>query len=380
MSDRDILSNFFNEFFSNRKNNNKCKSSYSKKNNYLRRYNIFCTENNILKFTPNDICKTDRKTISIFNKLYANKPFKNKELIKKIYKNKLKNNTSLDNKNHNNKSLLLKSIKHKNLDIFPINNSNSQNRTSYTYFNSINTHVKPKIESIKDKSIIYNRLKKRNKIKNQIDEKANKLVNYYMNTDLSNIKNNSLEKKKLNKIKIIENKIKQKRLIDQKLLKIKNIKHQLILGDCSNFKTINIQIKALGNKKSRKNTLAGIKDYYSNETYIPIKDYIIDNKGKNKDNMDDEMLNELRFDEHKVNFALTERIKRKNILENRVNKKLISLSFNKVRSKVNKTEYLNFYQKMDCLYDKVKKTYGHIGKRIEKRQTFKDNINGLFLI
>lgn len=376
MSDRDILSNFFNEFFSNRKSNNKCKSSYSKKNNYLRRYNIFCTENNILKFTPNDICKSDRKTVSIFNNLYSNKSFKNKELIKKKLKNKLKNNTSLDNKNRNNKSLLLKSIKPKNLDNFHINNSNSQNRTSYTYFNSMKTHVKPKIDIIKDKSIIFND----NKIKNQINEKANKLVNYYMNTDLSNIKNNSLEKKKLNKIKIIENKIKHKRSIDVKLLKIKNIKHQLILGDCSNFKTINIQIKALGNKKSRKNTLAGITDYYSNEAYIPIKDYIIDNKGKNKDIMDDGMLNELKFDEDKVNFALTERIKKKKTLKNRVNKKLISISFNKIKSKVNKTLYLNFYQKLDFTHDKVKKTYENIGKRIEMRQKYKDKINSLFSV
>ena len=201
-----------------------------------------------------------------------------------------------------------------------------------------------------------------------------------MNTDLSNIKNNSLEKKKLNKIKIIENKIKHKRSIDVKLLKIKNIKHQLILGDCSNFKTINIQIKALGNKKSRKNTLAGITDYYSNEAYIPIKDYIIDNKGKNKDIMDDGMLNELKFDEDKVNFALTERIKRKKTLKNRVNKKLISISFNKIKSKVNKTLYLNFYQKLDFTHDKVKKTYENIGKRIEMRQKYKDKINSLFLV
>ena len=392
MSDRDILSNFFNEYLSNKKSNNNYNSSYSKKKNYLRKYNIFYTDNNILKFTPTDISKSNKKTINIFNNLYVNQPFKNKELIKKIYKNKFEYNISLDNKNNsnsnsNNKSQLLKSIKYKNLDIFPNNINNTtttQNRTSSTYFISTNSNVNNnKNNSLKDEYFIIKPIKKTNKInnQNQIDERADKIVNDYMSKDLFNIKNkNNIEKITLNNIKRIEKKKNKEHSIDKKLLKIKNIKQHLILGDCSTFKSINIQIKALGNVKRRKSTLAGIKDYYLSETHKPIKNYIIDNKRINNNFINDEILNELKFDEHKINFALSDRIIKKKVLKNRVNKNIISISFNKAKSIGNKTEYLNFYQKMDCLYDKVKKTYGHIGKRIEKRQTFKDNINGLFLI
>ena len=156
-----------------------------------------------------------------------------------------------------------------------------------------------------------------------------------------------------------------------------NIRTQLMLGNCNNFRSGKIQLKALGNRTNIKNTLMSIKDFYLNETHKRIKDYIINSNDKNKQYINKEILNELKFEDHKNNFAYTERVKR-NMLKKRNNINVGFMTFNK--AKINKTQYLNFYQKLDLLHERVKKTYRHIEKRVEIRQKYKDNINGLFMI
>jgi hypothetical protein len=381
MTNKDILTGFFNEYFSKIEKTNKYSSSFSKKRNYLKKFNIFYTENNILKFTPRDINKSCRNTINIFNNFYTEQPLKNKEIIKRINRIKFKKNLTLDIKNiknKNNRSHFVPTThlkKNINCNFSHITNTepNVQIRASSTYFESTNSN--PLIQKVKS---IYDsdNKKKEYTIRNQIDEQANKIVNYYMSTNLSNIKNNKIEDIKKDKMKDIEHNIKNKYSVDQQLLKMNNIKHQLMLGKSNNFKSGYIQLKALGNSKNIKNTLMGIKDFYLNEKHKRIKDYIIDNKKRNEECINEEILNELKFEDQKVNFAYTDRIKR-NILKNRKNKNIGLLGFNK--AKINKTEYLNFYQKLDLLHERVKKTYSHIEKRVQVRQKYKDNISGLFM-
>ena len=63
------------------------------------------------------------------------------------------------------------------------------------------------------------------------------------------------------------------------------------------------------NNKSNDDNIDNDKNFNNNKKEI------------NNNIMDDGMLNELKFDEDKVNFALTERVKKKKTLKNRVNKK-----------------------------------------------------------
>ena len=382
MTNKDILSGFFGEFFSKKEKNNKYSSSYSKKRNYLIKYNIFYTENNILKFTPRDINKSCRNTVKIFNNLLTEQPLRNKEIIKRINRTRFKKNLTLDNKNRNNKknkshftpTTHLKKYININNSIITNTEPNVQNRASSTYFESRNSNpLIQKANSIYDSK--NNNIK--NTTKKEIDEQANEIVNYYMSTDLSNILNNKIEMIKKDKKKNVEDNIKNKYSVDQKLLKMNNIRTQLMLGNCNNFRSGKIQLKALGNRTNIKNTLMSIKDFYLNETHKRIKDYIIDSKDKNKQYINKEILNELKFEDHKNNFAYTERVKR-NMLKKRNNANVGFMTFNK--GKINKTDYLNFYQKLDLLHERVKKTYGHIEKRVEIRQKYKDNINGLFMI
>lgn len=47
---------------------------------------------------------------------------------------------------------------------------------------------------------------------------------------------------------------------------------------------------------------------------------------------------------------------------------------------MNKKGFMNFYEKMDLLKDRVNNTHRHIIKEIAIRQKLKDNINSLFLV
>jgi hypothetical protein len=168
--------------------------------------------------------------------------------------------------------------------------------------------------------------------------------------------------------------------MDKKLLKMKNINHKILTGNFASFKSFNIQIKALGTRKSRQILLKGIEDYYINQTYRSLNDYAIKNIGKNNIVENSKIKNEFEFDENKSKFALSERIKKKNNIKNRVNKNIINnfYSFNKAKS-IDKKKFMNFYEKLNFLQKRVKLTNEHILKRIEIRQKFKDNINSLLI-
>jgi hypothetical protein len=313
----------------------------------------------------------------------------NKEIINQINNKKKKaksfinsNNDKINNINKIYSLSLLKYNKDNNMDIIPLNNEFHENKTSSTNFKSTYNNINRKVHIIKNKKLIKKylskTLNKKGKGKNlsNIDKEANKIVRYYLNTDLSNLKNNIESSNNIEKIK---NNIKNKYLLDKKLLKMKNIRHKLIEGQYSDFKSINIQKKALGEEKHRNNLLRSIGDFYLNQVYQPLNKYIIDKNGKkNKFLEKDKITKEFDFDRNKVRITYSERTKRKKDLKNRANVTLNSTSFNRI--KLNKEEYQNFYENMNCLTHRVKDTYEHIKKNIEIRQKYRDNINSLFLV
>ena len=390
MSNHDILSKFFKDNFKYNKIINNSKKPISEKI-YLKKYNIFNTENNILKFNPKIIKKANNISISIKPYNYNNHQqlITNKEIINQINNKKKKaksfinsNNDKINNINKIYSLSLLKYNKDNNMDIIPLNNEFHENKTSSTNFKSTYNNINRKVHIIKNKKLIKKylskTLNKKGKGKNlsNIDKEANKIVRYYLNTDLSNLKNNIESSNNIEKIK---NNIKNKYLLDKKLLKMKNIRHKLIEGQYSDFKSINIQKKALGEEKHRNNLLRSIGDFYLNQVYQPLNKYIIDKNGKkNKFLEKDKITKEFDFDRNKVRITYSERTKRKKDLKNRANVTLNSTSFNRI--KLNKEEYQNFYENMNCLTHRVKDTYEHIKKNIEIRQKYRDNINSLFLV
>ena len=381
MSNRDILSRFFKK---NReyKKNNKYSSSINKNISYLKKYNIFDNENNILKFTPKAIPKTNRNVINL--KPYNLYESQGKEYNKEISKNMKKQNFSLNNNIKNNKSNILHDIQNNiNNNLNNLNNNDFKNKTTSTYFNLTNNKIKKVIPKTKEncRNILSTHIKNKSKTYNNIiEEEANKMVHFYLSTDLSNYKKNK-KIKKVNNLQILKNKIKNKFLIDKKLLKMTNIKHKIMVGDYSSFRSINLQIKALGTVNSRKSLLKGIEDYFSNQIYRPLNCYALDNKEKNDIIEKNQMTNEFEFEDNKDYLAFTERIKKKNRFKKRVYNKLFNnyYSFNKPKSQEKKLKFMNFFEKINFLHDRAKLVNKHIQKRVEIRQKYKDNINSLFI-
>ena len=375
MLDKDILSDFFNDLFKNKNRKNK--------SNYLKKYNISLTQNNFLKFTPRTIKRPSRLSINItpYN-FYEKRLFHNKKITNEIFNNKAKKKYSLkDTINSFNESLNLNSKQNNNnkqLDIITINNNtNYQNKTSSTYFNSTSINKKGRIINKNNeeiKKLLPTNLENKIKNKSNIGEKAIKIIDYYLNTDLSKIKKNEkIESEKVNKVK---KNIKCKLLLDKKLLKMSNIRHKLMAGQYSDFKSISLQRKSLGKEKYRKNLLKSIEDYYSNQTYRGINEYIIENKEKNRFIENEKITNEFEFYNNKVKYPLSERIQR--IKKNRIDQKLKGFySFNKNKSKIKKIEYMNFYERMNYISDRAKTTYDEIQKRIDIRKKLKDNLDSI---
>ena len=384
MSNHDILSTFFKNYLKYNKIINNSIKPISKKRNYLKKYDIFNTENNILKFNPKFIKNTDNLSITIKPNNFRNKQLMtNQEIMRQINKKHKKaksfvnNNIELNNTNHYHYN------KDNNMDIILLSNEYHETKTTSTNFKSTNNNINRKAQIINNKKIIklFSQTHN-NKVKNfsNINKEANKIVHFYMNTDISDIKNNLKNNiEESNKIEIAKNNIKNKYLLDKKLLKMKNIRHKLMEGQYSDFKSINIQKKALGEEKHRNNLLRSIGDYYLNQVYQPLNQYIIDKTfKKNKFLEKDKITKEFDFDNNKKRIALSERIKRKKELKNRANITLNLSSFNRI--KLNKNDYQNFYENINCLTHRVKNTYDHIKKNIEIRQKYRDDINSLFLV
>ena len=253
------------------------------------------------------------------------------------------------------------------------NNEISKNKTSIN-FNSIDNHFNSKIRTIKtyneNNKIVNSSLKKKFFVQKEIDDETNKIYNYFINSDLSRIRNDdsTLRKKKLHKY----NKVKKDSLIDQKLLKMKTIKHRLILGEADNFRSIHVQNKALGNDKNRKKLIFGVQDYLKDKPFLSIKGYKPDTNNTEINKISDEF----KFDDLKSRRFLIKNMKPKS----RLNKTIENyhLFHNKEKTKMNKTEYMNFYQKINLLHDKVLKTHDYILKKIENRKKYKINISNLF--
>ena len=379
MSNNDILSKFFNEHFRNKNiTNSNWSNSKSKKSNYLKKYNLIYTENNILKFTPINISKPIQNTIREIKpyNLYEKKPFANTQIINYIQKKQSRKNfNKTQNVNYFHK------IEEKML-----NNYESQNKTSSTCFNSKNL-IKRSIKTIpkekeEEKNILPKKLKDKLKNDNKIEEEIKNIVNHYISTDIFKTKNNiENDNKELDKVEKLKKNIKKKFFMDKKLLKMKNIKHRLMTGDYNNFKSINIQRMTLGKEKNRKSLLKGIEDFYTNRTYRLINDYIIEKKGNNHFLENEKITNEFQFEDNKFKFPLSERIKKRNNLKNRINQNYKDFyTLNKAKSHMNKKGFMNFYEKMDLLKDRVNNTHRHIIKEIAIRQKLKDNINSLFLV
>ena len=158
-----------------------------------------------------------------------------------------------------------------------------------------------------------------------------------------------------------------------------NIRHKLMIGNFSDFKSINIQKRALGKEKNMKNSLKSIEDYYMDQPYKLLDKYIIDNE-KNIDLNFDKMTNKFKFKNYIEKLSLSERMKKRSDFKNREKKIDEFYSFNKAKSNIDKTKFMNFYENMDFLSERVKNTEAHLKKSIEVRTKFKDNLKSLFII
>ena len=303
MRKKDILSKFFTDYFISRDDKKHFNSSYSKnKRNHLKRLNIFFTENNIMKFSPNHIfkLKSYSNTYDNYFNLYKKHSSTLKELTKNSNRNPSINCISSKNSIDDNESCQLNSkqnktnnintneydkilynnisgnIKNKEnySDIFhnkttSTNFNSTQNNTIYSYKDKINKKIAQKNLSIKLRNKGFN-LK-------EINQKADKIVDYYMNSGFTPIqKDINDEKKKKNtcqidRVKKFENEKRKRILYDSKLLKMQNIKHRLMLGNNRDFKSINIQIMALGSEKNRRKLLKGVQDFYKDKTFKSLK-------------------------------------------------------------------------------------------------------------
>ena len=339
----DIFSKFYSQHFGPESEKNK---SFNKKSIYLTRFYMFLRDNN-----PKNIIQLKINDKNATQKLLYDK----KNLKKRENDNQSRNTFSLGNNANDS------------------NNENSKNKTSIN-FNSIDSQLNSKIKAIKS----YNeKSKKANSslnskllIQKEIDDETNKIFNYFINSDLSRIRNDdfNLNKKKTYRF----NKVKKDSLIDQKLLKMKTIKHRLIIGEADNFRSIHIQNSALGNDKNRKKLIFGVQDYLMNKPFNSIKSY----RMKNTNNEINKITKEFEVNGLKSRRFLIQNQKPKRKLNKTINN--YSLFHNKDKAKMNKTEYMNFYQKINLIHDKVLKNHDYLLKKIENRKKYKINISNLF--
>ena len=339
----DIFSKFYSQHFGPNSDKNKY---FNKKSIYLTRFYMFLRDNN-----PKNIIQLKINDKNATQKLLYDK----KNIKKRENDNQSRNTFSLGNNANDS------------------NNENSKNKTSIN-FNSIDSQLNSKIKAIKsynDKSKKANSsLNSKLLIQKEIDDETNKIFNYFINSDLSRIRNDdfNLNKKKTYRF----NKVKKDSLIDQKLLKMKTIKHRLIIGEADNFRSIHIQNSALGNDKNRKKLIFGVQDYLKNKPFNSIKSY----RMKNTNNEINKITKEFEVNGLKSRrfFFFFQKPKRK------LNKTIdnYSLFHNKDKTKMNKTEYMNFYQKINLIHDKVLKTHDYLLKKIENRKKYKINISNLF--
>ena len=339
----DIFSKFYSQHFGPESEKNK---SFNKKSIYLTRFYMFLRDNN-----PKNIIQLKINDKNATQKLLYDK----KNIKKRENDNQSRNTFSLGN------------------NVNDSNNENSKNKTSIN-FNSIDSQLNSKIKAIKS----YNeKSKKANSslnskllIQKEIDDETNKIFNYFINSDLSRIRNVdfNLNKKKTYRF----NKVKKDSLIDQKLLKMKTIKHRLIIGEADNFRSIHIQNSALGNDKNRKKLIFGVQDYLKNKPFNSIKSY----RMKNTNNEINKITKEFVINDLKSRRFLILNQKPKRKLNKTINN--YSLFHNKDKAKMNKTEYMNFYQKINLIHDKVLKTHDYLLKKIENRKKYKINISNLF--
>ena len=403
MKKKDILSKYFTDYFVSRNDKKLFNSSYSKnKRNLLKRLNIFYTENNIMKFSPNHCfgLKSYNNTYDNYFNLYKKQSSTLKELTKNnnrdpsinciSSKNSIDDNEScqLNSKqsktNNTNTNRYNKIIKYNISDNLKKKENYSDifhNKTTSTNFNSThNNTIYSYKDKINKKIENYNlSIKLRNKGFNlkEINQKADKIVDYYMNSDFTRtLKDIKDEKKKNNtclidRVKKFENEKRNRILYDSKLLKMQNIKHRLMLGNNRDFKSINIQVMALGSEKNRRKLLKGVQDFYKDKTFKSMKIHLKNSNQKFNYIKNNGLTKGFEFDKHE---------KRKNkSLSERKNRIIEINSLNEVKLNMNKEAYMNFYQSMDNLCDEVTNTYNYIQKNIKIRRQYKDNLNHLFI-
>ena len=98
---KDILSDYFKYYIKCNKTKSYSKNKNSKKRNYLNKYDIYDTENNIFKFTPKTIKIKNRRIINIKPyKLNEKQNLTNIDKNSEIYQTKAKSNKSINSINN----------------------------------------------------------------------------------------------------------------------------------------------------------------------------------------------------------------------------------------------------------------------------------------
>ena len=403
MKKKDILSKFFTEFFISRDDKRHFNSSYSKnKRNHLKRLNLFYTENNIMKFSPNNIfkLKSYNNTNDNYFNLYKKQSSIFKELTKINNRNPSINCISSKNSIDDNESCQLNSKQNKT------NNTNTKgydkilnnnisgniknqenysdifhNKTTSTNINSTHNNTiysyNDKINKKKEKKSLSIKLRNKRLNLEEISQKAEKIVDYYMNSDFTpTLKDINVEKKKNNtyqidRVKKFENEKRKRILYDSKLLQMQNIKHRLMQGNNLDFKSINTQIMALGSDKNRRKLLKGVQDFYKDKTFKSLKIHL---RNGNQN------FNYIRKNGLTKGFEFDKYGKINNKSHSERKNRIMNLNtLNEAKLKMNKRDYMNFYQSMDHLCDEVKNTFNYIQKNIKIRRQYKDNLNHLFI-
>jgi hypothetical protein len=147
MKKKDILSKFFSDYFVSREDKKHFNSSYSKKKrNHLKRLNIFYTENNIMKFSPNNIFKLKlyNNTYDNYSNLYKKHSTTLKELTKNSNRNPSINCISSKNSIDDNESCQLNSKQNKT------NNTNTKG-----YDKILNNNISGNIKNKENYSDIF---------------------------------------------------------------------------------------------------------------------------------------------------------------------------------------------------------------------------------
>ena len=167
MKKKDILSKFFTNYLVSRDDKKHFSSSYSKnKRNYLNRLNIFYTENNIMKFSPNHIFKLKSLNNAYENyfNLYKKQSLTLKELTKNSKRNPSIKRISSKNSIDDNESCQLNSKQNKT------NNTNTNG-----YDKLLNNNISGNIKNKKNYSDIFHN---KTTYKNFNSTHNNKIYNY----------------------------------------------------------------------------------------------------------------------------------------------------------------------------------------------------------